>query len=932
MSDTNLRNRPLLQLYYRYVGEPERMRDVYGYWLFLLGSLSGFFGIGLYLFEQTFAPGNFAIREAAIMAAAVGLVIALFGIVVLLPVRRNGIFASIAGLVIAFVGVGLFYTVYPQAWYVPPDYSAEIITVYGTGIMIIAGVAVLVPIITGEKGLLVEPEIGIGSDAPPILLGKTTQDAFFGIFETPRNEWTWRLIYRDAIAESEIVTRNDTDTRIQVEDVRDAIGAAGLLDLTTASFRLYQTVDGAWRWSLVTADGSVVAVSNSTAPARDEVESTVTFLGENLAESELIEIQRAAFDIYEDAADRWQWRLLDEQRQPLAQAEKSEESEAAAEAATETFVEQVGSARLVSIENIGIELIESDSEWSWHVLTPADDILVSSTDSYAERQDAEANAHEVIESLQSGNVIEYGQSGFELVPVSNGWTWRLRDDTDDIIAMNHDEPASDEATIRSLAERTQSALGEATVIDYEHLEFEVFPAGNAWRWRLVDAERNQLAESVDTHDDFETANQAAEHVKQCIDAADLIEFEQAAFQQYESNGEWRWRLIDEDGQVLADSGEEYGSKEAVQEGMSTLKEHAPDAEILEIETAAFEIYLDDDEFGWRLIDDGGKLIAAATASYSSRQAAREAVQFLTDHNDTTAIYEMDAPAFQLFDTEDGWGVRLVDVDGAILATATDETATKDAAQETLDHIRDAGIDAPIEAFGSVTVKLRNGAGWQWELIDPDREFIAEGEQTYENRADAMADINRLIDGGQDAPTFTLDDGVIWATSPDTDDSWQWQLLDPERTVLAESGKTYENPDALSEAVETIKSRAPDATRFEIETAAFEIVRRDEGWQWRVIDEEETVLAVDPGYHDDRGGVTEAIERARSSSVDASIIEIDEPVFEFHERDDGWVWRLLDENGEPIAESVRAHETRQAAREEMRTAKEYGPEGEAVVTW
>ena len=67
-------------------------------------------------------------------------------------------------------------------------------------------------------------------------------------------------------------------------------------------------------------------------------------------------------------------------------------------------------------------------------------------------------------------------------------------------------------------------------------------------------------------------------------------------------------------------------------------------------------------------------------------------------------------------------------------------------------------------------------------------------------------------------------------------------------------------------------------------------------------------------------------------MDASIIEIDEPVFEFLERDDGWVWRLLDENGEPIAESVQAHESRQAAREEMRTAKEYGPDGEAVVTW
>ncbi len=798
--------------------------------------------------------------------------------------------------------------------------------------MIIAGVAVLVPIITGEKGLLVEPEIGIGSDAPPILLGKTTQDAFFAIFETPRNEWTWRLIYRDAIAESEVVTRTDTDTRLQVEDVRDAIGAAGLLDLTTSSFRLYQTVDGVWRWSLVTADGSVVAVSEGTAPSRDDIESTVTFLGETLADADLIEIQRAAFDVYQDAADRWQWRLLDEHRKQLAVAAESVASEEAAEAATETFVEQIGSARLVPIETIGVELIEIDSMWTWQVLTPDEEVIISSTDSHEERQKAEADAHEILDTMRSGNVVEYGNGGFELIPDSDGWSWRLRDDTDEIIAADEDGAVSDEETIRSLAERTRSALGDATVIDYEHLEFEVFPTDHAWRWRLVDSERNQLAESVEEHDDVETMNEAAGYVKECIDAADLIEFEQAAFQQYESDGEWRWRLIDEDGQVLSDSSEEYGSKEAVQEGMSTLKENAPEAEILEIETAAFEIYRDDDEFGWRLIDDGGNLIADATASYTSRQAARDAVQYLTDHNDTTTIYEMDAPAFQLYDADDGWGVRLVDIDGTILANATVGYSTKDAAHEALDHIRETGIDAPIEAFGTVTVRLRHGAGWHWDLIDPDRAIIAEGEQTHEDREAAMDAINRLIEGGQAAPTFTLDEGVIWATRADTEDTWTWELLDPERAVLAKSGQSYENPDTLADAIETIKSRAPDATRFEIDTAAFEIIHRDEGWLWRVIDEEETVLAVDPGYHDDRASVADAIDRARSSGVDASIIEIDEPVFEFLERDDGWVWRLLDANGEPIAESVRAHDSRQAAREEMRTAKEYGPDGEAIVTW
>ncbi len=201
MSNEELHGRWLLQLYYRYVGEPERMRDVYGYWLFLFGCLCGLAGIMAYLVEQAVVPGDLVVRQAAIVSAATGLAVALFGIVVLLPVRRKGILASLVGVLVAFVGIGLFWTVYPHAWYVGPDYSAEIIAVYGSGITIVAVVAVLVPIITGEKGLFVEPELGIGGDEPPILLGEATRDAFFAIFETPSKEWTWRMIQREAIAE-----------------------------------------------------------------------------------------------------------------------------------------------------------------------------------------------------------------------------------------------------------------------------------------------------------------------------------------------------------------------------------------------------------------------------------------------------------------------------------------------------------------------------------------------------------------------------------------------------------------------------------------------------------------------------------------------------------------------------------------------------------
>ena len=932
MKGENLEGRRLLQLYYRYVGEPERMRDVYGYWLFLIGSLGGLAAIVTYLVEQALFPGDLAIREVAIITGAAGLTIGLLGIVVLLPVRRNGIFASIGGAIIAFGGIGLFWWAYPHAWYVSPDYSAEIIAVYGTGITIIAAVAVLVPIITGEKGLLVEPELGISSDQPPILLGKATRDAFYGIYETPTNEWTWRMIHRNAIAESERSVRSDTDARLLVEEVRDTIGAAGLLDLTTASFRLYQTDEDEWRWSLVRQDGSVVAISADTAPSRDEVESTVTFLSDHLPSADTLEIHGAAFDVYQDDADRWQWRLVDEHRRPLARSAEGMQTEASATTSMNEFVERVGDARVIALDDVGFELFETEDGWGWRGVASTDEPLVTGMETRSNRQAAETATREAAAQIAQAPIVEYGSPGFELVPQNGGWTWRLRDETDEVVAA-HAGDTVDRSTAHALAERTREALPDATIIDYEDIDFESYPVEGEWRWRLVSEDRDLLAQSVERFPDETTATEAAENVKACMLAAELIEFEQAAFQQYELDGEWRWRLIDDDGQVLADSGEEYGSKEAVREGMTTLKEHAPDAEVLEIETAAFEIYRgDDSDYGWRLIDEGGTLIAEGATAHPSRSAARDAVSSLTDHVAATEVRPMEQAAFQLSESGDRWTGRLIDIDGTILAQTRNTATTRDAARQTIEGVRTAGASATIDTLGEISVKLRNGAGWRWELMEADGTKFAAGERTYESRDTAIADIQALIEQAENAPVFTIDGGIVWANAESADGDWHWQLVDGDRTILGAAPRSYESRDDVREAVDVIKTRAPDATQFEIETIAFEIVLEDGSWYWRTIDENETILAVDPGDHTNRQDVSSAIERARSAAKDASILKIDDPVFEFHEREDGWVWRLLDATGEPVAESIESHPSRQDAREEMLTAKEFGPGGDAVVTW
>ena len=50
------------------------------------------------------------------------------------------------------------------------------------------------------------------------------------------------------------------------------------------------------------------------------------------------------------------------------------------------------------------------------------------------------------------------------------------------------------------------------------------------------------------------------------------------FQVYEDNaGEWRWRLVASNGNIIADSGEGYQSKQGVKRGIDSVKRAVPQA-------------------------------------------------------------------------------------------------------------------------------------------------------------------------------------------------------------------------------------------------------------------------------------------------------------------------------------------------------------------
>jgi uncharacterized protein YegP (UPF0339 family) len=930
MSRLGTLNNRLFQLYERYVGEPDSAKDVYGYWVFVVGYLVGLAGVLLYLVGPASTPGTqYGQREITISIAATGLAIGIFGIVLLLPVRRRGIQASVVGLAAALVGVVSFVIVYPENW--PgggaPDQSPFVIALYTLGIATLAGVTALVPVLTGQKGMLVEEE-GI-TEEPPILLGDALRDALFAVFRDEGGDWTWRIVTQEAVAESDSSALTRPDAESAIDRLKGQIGSASLLEITTAAFRMYQNEMDRWRWLLMREDGSVVAESGGEFEERDGAEESVSFLKDHGPTADVIHIEGAAFNYYEDRDD-WYWELLDEDRNPLAEGPATFDSQGAAETAALEAAERLAEARTLAVESIAVELLETDGGWIWRILDDEDVELVRSADTFDGRRQAESDADALAGVLGDASVTVAADPSYELYETVDGWAWRLVDADERIVATNH-EAVPERTAVGPPIDAFADGVTDADVVEIDGANYEIYRSDDVWHWRLVTTDRTVVADSTEPHETPDDAREAIERVREQAAEADLIEFEESAFQVYEADtGEWRWRLIDEDGAVLADSGAEHTSRGEAAQAMTTLKEQAPEAELLEIETAAFELFRDTDAdvgdggWGWRLIDEAGKMVAEGPHSHPTRGAARAALDDLRDHLDAE-MRTMDAPVFQAYTDGDDWLWRFLLVDGTIVADAATSEPTRDDLDNAIETVRPAAAEGGSVIVEDVFVRLSENGTWSFEVLDTDREVVATGTETYASLDDAETTIGTIQETATIAPVFTVEDALVWLAREN--DGWRWRLVDENRTVLARAPSTQPSRSRADETLEIVRELMPGAGAVDFGVASYELFRGgDDLWRWRLIDEDRSVVASGATDYPDRDSAREALEDVRELIGGASVLEIDSATFELHAESGGWRWRLVDENGNPLAESVQVHDTRVEAREAMEDVKDLAPDG------
>ncbi|WP_265108288.1 YegP family protein [Halosolutus halophilus] len=836
-------------------------------------------------------------------------------------------------------------------------------------VVILAGILIVLSLLAFALGLAAKRKFvvadGGATVTPAFPTGDTPESAQIAVVQDATGDWTWSVLHLETRAESTDRATTRAAATEQIERLQATIGSAGLLEVSESAFRLAADRDGAWRWTLVRADGSRVSAATREFDGRDDAETAVSFLKEHGPDADLIDVEGGAFTLAEHR-ERWHWQLVDDERTPLAESETGYAGQEEADAAAETFADRFAQAEVLDVDHVGVELHERGDGWAWRIVDDADTVVADSIGTFDTRRDAESAANAVLPALESVAVIVSGEPTFERYRSGGEWHWRLVDETDHVIARSAAGTPERGGTDRAI-ERFGETARDAAVVEIEAAEYEVYPASetaedrtapaagtdsrsaavadgagtpvpetaaettdaeSGWHWRLVTDDREVVAASSDPYADAESASAAIERVREQARDAEFIEFENAAFRVYESDaGEWRWRLLDEDGTVLADSGAEHASRGDAAEAMLTLKEQAPDADVLEIETAAFELFVTaDDEWGWRLIDGTGRLVAKDPATHPTREAARGAMIRLLDHLESD-VRTMDRPIFQVSGADD-WHWRFVLPTGETVAVAATTDPTRDALVENLSAVRETAATAGDASIDDVAIQLYDSGDWHWRLLDRDREELADGTGSYPDREAALEAVETLTSHADEAPIFTIEDAAIRL---DDGDGWSWDLVDRDREVIASAATAVDTKRELVADIADVRRLAPLAEPVEFGVASFDLVAtEDDRWRWQLRDEDGRVVAIGSDRYDSKETARDAVSEVRRLIDRASVLAIDSAAFELHADDDEWVWRLVDEYDSTMVESTQTYATRTAAREAIADLKAHVPDGEITV--
>ncbi len=316
-----------------------------------------------------------------------------------------------------------------------------------------------------------------------------------------------------------------------------------------------------------------------------------------------------------------------------------------------------------------------------------------------------------------------------------------------------------------------------------------------------------------------------------LDEADLadqlrrLRTSQARFELYRDRGdEWRWRLRHRNGQVIATGGEGYTQRHNAQNGLESVRRNALGATVLVHEDeaelpaaepfepfaavdsrASFELYEDaGGEFRWRLVHQNGNVLADGGEGYATRDGVRRALEGIRTYVGPAEYLRVDPTAFEVYRDRAGeWRWRLVHRNGNVLADGGEGYVRRSDAHAAIERIREDDGELTYEVYEDAAGEHR------WRLRAPNDELVADGGEGYASRSGADDAVDRVRSYAPEA--HVLDVGrAAFELYEDEDGASRWRLRHRNGNVLADGGQGYNDRSAARDGIESVKRNAPGA--------------------------------------------------------------------------------------------------------------------------
>jgi uncharacterized protein YegP (UPF0339 family) len=422
----------LVSFYSERVTEPSTNDEVYGYWLFALGLIASIVGIAVFLYSATFSrpPASqggsyWLLREIAIVLAGIGVPLILGGVAIRLPLRERATQIVGIGIVICLAAILWFVAVYPAGGWPVDTGHTGVIGLYAVGLVVIGLASILVPMLPRAETETKSERIAREQAEQE----RTELEEERTELERERTELKEDLETTQAERDEALKGR---DEALKGRDETQAAANAARAELESlrqskARFEIYQDKGGGYRWRLRHRNGNIIATAGEGYASRQKCQQGMHSVMRNAlgaaimtiepedpeaiseeTETEPIELEsHAAFELYEDNAGEWRWRLVHDNGNIIADSSEGYASKGNAKRAMKSVRRHAASADYLKIDPSAFEVYrDTAGEWRWRLVHENGNILADSGEGYASRQKARQGIDSVRNNASEADIDE----------------------------------------------------------------------------------------------------------------------------------------------------------------------------------------------------------------------------------------------------------------------------------------------------------------------------------------------------------------------------------------------------------------------------------------------------------------------------------------------------------------------------------------------